>query len=672
MKISLDWLGDYVTCDLKPERIAAILSDRGFPTEGIERFGEDTVIDVEVTSNRGDCLSYIGVARELAAATGQDLRLPSVRLPECEKAIREFVEVEIAEPDLCGRYTARAITGVKVGPSPDWMVRRLEAVGIRSINNVVDATNYAMMESGQPPHAFDYDRLRGGRIIVRRGRPGEQIVSIDETRCTCDPAMLMIADPEGPVAIAGVMGGLHTEIHEGTTTVLLEEAHFNPVSVRSTSRRLGIPSEASFRFERHVDIEKVDEHSRRCAALIVEVAGGRVVRGVADAYPRRWQPQAVSMRLGRMRHLLGIDVPLDTVLDIFRRLGLQPERCEEDRVACTIPSWRHDLSREVDLIEEVARCYGYDKIPVNPKISIRVAPVEPRERLADRLRTTLSGCGFFETINVTFTDDKTHEAVSGADHPVLRVMDVSRKSANILRPTLLGSLLGNMRTNYNMRNAPCRLFELADTFIPDPDSQVVLPNERSKLGLVADGDLQLLRGAVEALGRAVAPRQKVRFEPAALPWADPGARIYLGDRDLGMAGLVGKKVLDAFDLPEGPIAAAELDVLTLLELQAGPEAIRPIPRFPSITRDLSLILDEPVTWEQIERIVESHAPEGLEAVTFVGIYRGKPIPVGKKSLTLSLRFRDEQGTLTHEEVDAYEKKIVDALGSKVRAELRTA
>jgi len=670
MKISLDWLSDYVTCDLDPERIAEILSDRGFPTESIERVGDDIVIDVEVTSNRGDCLSHIGIARELAAATGQPLRLPTTECPDDDRTIDEFVTVEIAEPELCGRYTARVVTGVKVGPSPDWMVRRLEAVGIRSVNNVVDATNYAMMESGQPPHAFDYDRLRGGRIIVRRGLPGEQIVSIDETRCTCDGQMLMIADAEGPVAIAGVMGGVHTEIHDGTTTVLLEEAHFDPVSVRTTSRRLGIPSEASFRFERHVDIEKVEEHSLRCAALIVQVAGGRLVRGVADAYPRRWQPQTVAMRLSRMRHLLGIGVPVETVLGIFERLGLAPQRQDEDRIACTIPSWRHDLTREVDLIEEIARCHGYDQIPVCSKIEICVAPVEPREKLADRLRTTLNGCGFYETINVTFTDDKTHAVLCGAA-PVLRVQDVSRKSANILRTTLIGSLLGNIRTNANMRNTPCRLFELADTFVPDPDPNAVLPIERPKLTLVADADFRLLRGAVEAVCRQVAPRLELRCEPASLPWADPGARFWLADRELGTAGLVNAKVHDMLDLPDTPIAAAELDFLTLLELQRGLETVRPIPRFPSITRDLSLILDEPITWQQIREAIDVAAPSELEHVAFVDIYRGKPIPPGKKSLTLSLRFRDEQGTLTHETVDAYEKTIVESLASKVHAELRT-
>ncbi|MBN1819048.1 MAG: phenylalanine--tRNA ligase subunit beta [Sedimentisphaerales bacterium] len=670
MKISLDWLSDYVQIDRSAPEIAEILSNLGFPTEGIERVGDDTVIDVEITSNRGDCLSHIGIARELAAATGKTLRLPQVKLQESEQDISEFVNVMIDEPQLCGRYTARVITGVRIGPSPDWMVRRLEAVGIRSINNVVDATNYAMMESGQPPHAFDYATLRGKKIIVRKGFKGEQIVSIDETKCDCDDQMLMIADAEGPVAIAGVMGGLYTEISEKTTTVLLEEAHFDPVSVRTTSRKLAIPSEASFRFERQVDIEKVDEHSKRCAELIVQVAGGQVARGVADAYPGKPEAQTVAMRLSRMKHLLGIDVPADTVMNIFAGLGFHPDKRRDDLIVCTVPSWRHDLYREVDLIEEVARCHGFDKIPVEPRINIQVAPMEPREKLAGRIRSTLNACGFFETVNVTFTDDKTWEALAHSQAEPLCVKDVSRKSANILRQTLLGSLLQTLRANANMKNSPCRLFELAVTFCPNPDPEAVLPIQRDKLALAADADFRDLRGAIEAVCATVSPKSKVQCKQVDLPWAKPGAEILLDDTVIGAAGVISKTAAAKLDLPEGAISAAELDFLTLLELQQGIGIVKSIPRFPSITRDLSLILDEPITWEQIQTIVNANKPGELETVDFVGIYRGKPIPDGKKSLTLSLRFRDEEGTLTHEIVDGFEKTIVHQLTSQLKAELR--
>ena len=324
MKISLNWLRDYIETDLKAEQIAEILSDLGLPCEGIEHLADDVVIDVEVTSNRGDCLSHIGIARELAAATGGTLKLPDIHLDETDRPASEFVQVEIREPDWCGRYTARVIEGVKIGPSPDWMVKRLEAVGMRSVNNVVDATNYAMMETGQPPHAFDYATIEGHKIIVRRAAPGERIISIDGSQCDLAPEMLVIADARRPVAIAGIMGGLATEVGDATTTILLEEAYFDPVCIRTTERRLALPSEASFRFERIVDIEKIDWASRRTTQLIVQLAGGRVAKGVVDAYPRKYKPLEVTMRLARLSKLLGIEVPAERAMKILSALQFEP------------------------------------------------------------------------------------------------------------------------------------------------------------------------------------------------------------------------------------------------------------------------------------------------------------------------------------------------------------
>ena len=403
MKISLNWLNDYIETGLPAEQIAAILSDLGFPCEGIESHGDDTVLDVEVTSNRGDCLSHIGVARELAAATGKELKLPQVELDELDKNAYECVQVEIVEPDLCGRYTARVIEGVKVGPSPDWMVKRLEAVGLRSVNNVVDATNYAMMEVGQPPHAFDYATIEEGKIVVRRAVAGEQIVSIDGSKCELTPEMLVIADAKHPVAIAGVMGGLETEVSDKTTTILLEEAHFDPVCVRTTSRRLSLPSEAAFRFERTVDIENIDWASKRTAQLIVQVAGGRVAKGVVDAYPKQPEFLDVTMRLSRLNKLLGIEVPAETVLRILTSLHFEP-RLSDDVVTCTAPTWRSDILREVDLIEEVSRVHGYDQIPTRRRIRIEAVPADVHQKLAESIGTFLNGCGFYETVTVTFID----------------------------------------------------------------------------------------------------------------------------------------------------------------------------------------------------------------------------------------------------------------------------
>jgi len=670
MKISLDWLNDYIETGLEAKAIAEILSDLGFPCEGIERVGDDVVLDVEVTSNRGDCLSHIGVARELAAATGKELKLPQVELDEMNKDAHAFVQVEVHEPDLCGRYTARVIEGVKIGPAPDWMVRRLEAIGMRSVNNVVDATNYAMMETGQPPHAFDYATLDGAKIIVRKAVPGERIVSIDGSQCDLSPEMLVIADAQRPVGIAGVMGGLQTEIGDGTTTILLEDAYFDPVSVRTTSRRLSLPSDAAFRFERIVDIERVDWASQRTAQLIVQVAGGRVAQGVVDVYPRRPEAGQVTMRLSRLNKLLGIEVPTEAVMNIFTSLCFEPQLAD-DAVHCTSPTWRSDIQREVDLIEEVARVYGYDKVPTRKRIEIEAVAADPRQRLAQSLGTFLNGCGFYETATVTFTDQATADLFAGQDNGGhLGVKDVSRKNANLLRQTLLGSLLGVLKTNVNAKNLPCRVYEMADTFAPSP-GDVVLPAEATKLALVCDGDLRVLRGAVEGLIKSLDKRADIAFVPTDAAWAQAGAIVTVNGTAIGHAGVFSEAVRGAFDFKEITPCGAELDFSQLMALKGGPVKIRPIPRFPAVERDLSILVAEATIWEAIAQAVRDSAPSELEEVRFVDIYRGKGIASGQKSVTLSLRFRDEDGTLTHETVDSYQAGIVQRLEGAVGAELRT-
>lgn len=672
MKISLEWLREYVSFEVSAEQIGDILSNRGFPIESIETVDGDTVLDVELTSNRGDCLGHVGIAREIAAALGHSLTIPAVEINESDPDISTFVNVRIDEPLLCGRYTARVITDVTIGPSPGWMRRRLEAVGLRSVNNVVDATNYAMMEHGQPPHAFDYSTLHGKSIIVRRAQNGERIVSIDGTTCELNDSMLVIADAHHPVAIAGIMGGLETEVTEKTTTILLEEAHFAPVSIRSTGRRLGLSSEAAYRFERQVDMDNIDWASRRCAQLIVQVAGGQIIRGVADAYPGKTEPETVGMRVSRIKHLLGIAVPQDTVMRIFESLGFLPESKTDDLIVCEVPTWRHDIYREADLIEEVARCYGYDKIPVEQKIHIEVVRPGLKEKTVEKIGTWLTGCGFFETITVSFVDKKTAELFSNntADSH-LSVQDVGQKHTNLLRQNLIGPLISVLQSNANVGNTNCRLFEMADTFIPSTEAGS-LPRERLRLGLVMEGDFRQLRGVVEGLVQRLCLNSVLTMKPAELKWAADGASLFLGEAELGIAGVLSTETARVYDLDRLTICAAELDIETLLSTAGSIPTARPIPRFPAIVRDLSLIVDEPVRWEQIETFVRQSAPQELEGVFFSGLYRGKPIPEGKKSITLSLRFRDEQGTLRHETVDAFQQAVLEVLSEHLNAELRTA
>ncbi len=670
MKISLDWLRDYIDIDLKAEEIAEILSNLGLSCEGIEHLEDDVVIDVEVTSNRGDCLSHIGIARELAAATGKELRLPEIRLDETGRPASDFVQVEIREPDLCRRYTARVVEGVKIGPSPAWVQKRLEAVGMRSVNNVVDATNYAMMETGQPPHAFDYATIEGHKIIVRRAAPGEQIVSIDGTQCVLTPEMLVIADARRPVAVAGIMGGLQTEVGDATTTILLEDAYFDPLCIRTAARRLALPSEASFRFERIVDLEKIDWASRRTTQLIVKWAGGRVAKGVVDAYPRKYQPLEVTMRLSRAGKLLGIEVPTDTAVKILSDLHFEPRR-RDSLVTCTVPTWRSDVDREVDLIEEIARVYGYDKVPTRRKIQIEATAADPRQKLAQTMGIFLSGCGFYETINVDFVDQAVADLFSaGGTLGHLGVRDVARKADNLLRRTLLSSLLGVLKTNVNAKNLPCRIYEIADTFIPT-GAKDSLPLERMKVGLVVDSDLRLLRGAIEGLVKDIHSAAAMDFVPAELPWAQAGAQVQVNGRTIGEAGVFSDTIREKFDFKGLAPCGAELDFEELMSLRSEAVRVKPIPRFPAIERDLSMVVVESIAWSQIARAVQDAAPAELEDIRFVGIYRGKGVTPGAKSVTLSLRFRDEDGTLTHEMVDQYQASILESLKRAVGAELRT-
>lgn len=674
MKISLDWLCDYVDTTLSADEIGDILSNLGFPIESIERVGDDTVLDVEVTSNRGDCLGHIGIARELAMATGKTLKLPEINLNESNKDVQSMVQVHIHEPALCNRYTARVIEDMKIGPSPKWMRKRLESIGVRSVNNIVDVTNYVMMETGQPSHAFEYDEIAGQTIIVRKASNGEQLISIDETQCKLNDSMLVIADEKIPVAMAGVMGGLDSEVSDATTTVLLEVAHFEPVTIRSTARKLALQSEASFRFERHVDTENIDWVSARCAQLMAETSGGIVARGMIDAWPEKRERNTIEMRLSRMNALLGIVIPPDKVLSIFTALGFAPKTKDDDRIVCTSPSWRHDLHREADLIEEAARCFGYDNIPVEPKIHIEVASPNLREKTAGKVRSFLNGAGFYESINVTFVDAKTAEQFcEQMPEQHLSVADVSQKNLNLLRQNLIGSLISVMQSNYNVGNRPCKLFELADTFIPDANHETgKLPNEHTRIGLVMDDDFRVMRGVIEELVAGIALNSTLEFKPASFKWAQAGAQILIDDKALGIAGLLNTDTAGQFNLDKQAVSAAELDFDLLLEKSGAIPAAQPIPRFPAIVRDLSLIVDEPVQWAQITSVIQSKAPAELEQIDFGGLYRGKPISDGKKSITVSLRFRDEQGTLRHETVDGFESTILSGLTDTLGAELRTA
>ncbi len=669
MKVSLNWLTDYVDISMSADELGELFTRIGLGCEGIDRTPTDIIFDLEVTSNRPDLLGHIGVAREIAAATGAAFNPPT---PDPAKAgktaakVEDFTSVEVLDPDSCPRYTARVVRNVKVGPSPSWMLERLEAMGLRSINNVVDVTNYVLFEYSQPLHCFDYDKLTANRIVVRRAKDGEILTSIDETKCHLDDSMLIIADAEKPVAIAGVMGGLNTEVGLETTDVLIESAQFDPLSVRRTSRKLMLMSESNYRFERGVDPVGVNTASMRACELILQLAGGELAEGVVDVWAEPYAPHTVTLRPKRTNLLLGIDVPSKKQVEILDNLALRPDS-SGGIITCTIPSHRADLTREADLIEEVARVVGYDRIPVADKVLHKVLPEAPNERIRRQAAQVLAAGGFDEAITPTFID-ASEAALFGVNQTV-RVDPLTRKTNNTLRPTLLASLLRACKTNQDAGNTEVSLFELANVFSRPSGGQ--LPTETAELALVTTRRLRDLRGTVEALVGTIAPQTPLAARKNKVAGMDEttAAQLLMDGQDIGGIGLISPEAQDYYALQQN-IAAATIRFDALLDRGGARRTYRPIPKTPPVRRDLSLIVDEEVTWEQLSgalEAVEQPLRVGLEYVT---TYRGDPIPPDRKSVTVTLTYRREGETLRGEQVDEQIQQVLAAMKSAFGAELR--
>jgi phenylalanyl-tRNA synthetase beta chain len=669
MNVSYQWLREYVATDLAASEAAQALTHVGLNVDSLTDLpGGDACLLVEVTSNRPDCLGHMGVARELAAAVGSRLRKPDVAFPELPEPVADLAHVEVEELDLCPLYTARVIRGIRVAQSPAWMARRLEAVGIRPVNNIVDVTNYVMMECGQPLHAFDYRRLADHRIVVRRASAGERFIAIDHTEPTLSPERLVIADAHRAVALAGVMGGVDTEIADSTTDVLLEAAVFDPLNIRNTARSLLMASESSYRFERRVDPCGTDWASRRACQLIIEVAGGRAARGVAVAGKPLPKPWELALRVSRIRTLLGFDIPADAAADILRRLEVEVLEKTTERIRIRVPSWRPDLEREADLIEEVARHHGYEKIPERRDIRLSYAPRTKTERVREIVSQVLVAAGYFEAVTFTFTS---------RDHAVrLRPSDVTaepllcRGTALALRESLAAGVLESLAVNQRAGEPGAHLFEIAKRFIPVEGKD--LPQEDAMLALAGADDFETVRGVLEAIFDAIRVGGRVRFvetDRYADLEAGAAAEILLDDQPLGMIGRLSKAAAQAFDL-DGTPTVAELCFARLAEAAALEPVFQPLPQFPAITRDLAIVVAEAVTWAQVAEAVAAARAKDLESLEPVSVYRGKPIPAGRKSVALRLVFRSKQGTLTHEEADAMQAAVLESLKSSLGAELR--
>jgi phenylalanyl-tRNA synthetase beta chain len=657
MKISLQWLADFLPGASDAQTFADALTNGGLPVEVIEKHGDDTVIDVEVTSNRGDCLSHIGVARELAALLNRPFKEPKHTVSESSTPAASVTSVQIDSLQLCPHYTARIIRNVKIQPSPLWMQQRLTAIGVRPINNVVDVTNYVMFELGQPLHAFDFDQLNGKKIIVRNAKSGESILSIDGHERKLNADMLVIADVQKPVALAGVMGGRDSEVSDSTKNILLESARFDPLSVRTAARRLAMKSDSSYRFERGIDPTLPRRASLRAAQLILETAGGELMNGIAEAGSEIAPQKTLSLRLSRLKQLLGMEISAAAAVDALNRLQLKP-KLNGDRIDVIVPSWRADLNIEVDLIEEVVRIFGYDKIPVREEISIRLAPPQPQQKTIDMIRSSLVAGGFFESITVTFVSDSLADDFKAKDVQLPRTDPMVRKADARLRPSLLPGLLEAIHRNESAGNSGVKLFEIGSTFTLDSAAKV---DERRRLALVGGEDLRELRGVIELLLAKLDSTREVKIIPAIHPGfsADACGKIEWDDQTIGYFGKIDRAVSQKIDLRVIP-SAAEIELQPLLEGAQHVPQLKQLPRYPAIRRDLSLVVSDSVRFEAIRKLIDDVHPADLEDVEYVGVYRGKPLEKGQKSQTISLVFRSSEQTLTSEAVDASVKQVIDA------------
>lgn len=681
MLVSWNWLKQYVKLDMSVEILTDRLMMAGLNLEKFEDHPEtgDILIDLEVTSNRPDCLGHLGIARETSVLFQSELQIPSAVIKESEVATRSVTSVEIEALDLCPRYLARVIRGVKVGPSPDWLVRRLKTIGQPSINNVVDVTNYVLFECGQPLHAFDFDKLHGQKIIVRKARQGEKLVAINQKLYDLQPEMCVIADADHPVALAGVMGGLETEISDQTRNVLIEVAEFAPRSIRATARKLVLHSDSSYRFERGIDSYNLDWASRRCCELIVSVAGGEILNGVIEAgigAPPAKSP--VTLRLSQIQRILGIEVPASTVARILKDLGMKESTAgssnSESPAALTFipPNWRRDLDREIDLIEEVARIHGYEQIPQNRPVPLTVSTATLSDRVKDRAAALLVGAGFFEAVTPSFVNAETLQMNQPwGDVTPLGVDHSTRVKENLLRQSLVPSLLQIRRQNERHGNFDARLFEFGKAFLHAKPNRTDELAEPELLSFVSEQSYGEIKGLVETLAATINPTAEVTVRSSELSCFEPGrgAEVLLNGKPWGWLGEVAAAVRSELDLRD-TCTAAEIRLTPLMASANLSPLYQEVPKFPVSERDLNFVLDEQVPWHELSDLVKSAAGTYLESLSFVGQYRGQQIAANKKSYVIRLYYRAPDRTLTTDEIDLAQQRVITACQEKLGAVLR--
>lgn len=698
MLTSVQWLNRFLDpADLTAEEAVRVLEASCFPIEGIEEVGGDTQLDVELTSNRGDCFAHATLARDIAAITGRAFLAPialSDEIPASDAA-PELVRNEV--PELCPRFTARRITGVRVGPSPQWLQDLLIAVGLRPINNVADATNFMLYELGYPSHAFDANTLNGGGLVVRHARAGESLTALDGRTHTLVETDLVVADHEKAVSLAGVIGGLETGVTEQTTDVLLEVATWDVPTIRATARRLDIRTDAGYRFERIVNPQRVAAVNDALAHFIAEIAGGTVEPALSIAGPELAPARELVLRTRRCADVLGITVQTDEIVRLMRAIGVGVEVRSEGEfpeLGCTIPFDRPDLLREIDLIEEVVRLHGIDQLPVSPRVEVPLDVEHPelwerRERATDVIATALCGLGFYETVTFSFLTEKDATLYLPAGLRLVKIDEDRRKEAPFLRPSIVPSLLHCRRGNQDGRVSVAggvRLFEFGAVFAEEDDGDAAgrKTKERRTVAFVLDAGtkhepqqqaVRTARAAIDAIVEVLAgpgARAAVRPCDPFLKGLEGGtcARVDVDGSGLGFLAVIGKKSAGAFGLDE-PCVVCELDLAGLIDLYPPQGSASLLPKFPAIERDLSVIVSEELPWSTIAERLDALALDRCVGHAFVGTYRGKQVGAGKKSVTFRLRFRDDERTLRHEEVDPQMEAVVAELKSALQAEVRS-
>jgi phenylalanyl-tRNA synthetase beta chain len=673
MKISLGWLSEFVELPEDRRALEARLPMLGLGVASSVAVGADHVLDLEVTTNRPDCLGHLGVAREVAAAFGRVLQQPVYHVAEGGESVHDAIRIEISDLEGCARYCGRVIENVKVSASPAWLARRLEAVGVRSINNVADATNYVLMELGQPLHAFDLVRLRGGRIEVRRARAGEKLQTLDGVERDLVPTDLVIADAERAVALAGVMGGADSEITAATRRVMLESAWFEPVAVRRTAKRYGLHTEASHRFERGMDIEMARHAIDRTAALIAELAGGEVLEGVADVYPQRRLRSTIVLRASEIRRMLGTDVESAAITRHLGALGFSVESAGDASWRVIPPSFRLDVEGEIDLVEEVARLYGYDELPMR----VRAAPPsferDLRREKELAISATLTALGYREIIVPSMVDPA--ENARFTDEEPVRLLNPLSQDASAMRSTPVPGMLRALRWNLDRGQTDVRFFEVGKIYTSSERTSEGLPAEYRVLTIGATGarrppgvhdsvralDFFDLKGDIKTLLGNFEVREPV-LTTAVLRYHEPGlgATFTANGSVLAKFGQLHHEVAREYKLRQ-PVDLAEIDLDALLALDLRRRSFRAFSRFPAVERDLSLLVPRGVTYRQIAEAVEAAALAELQDFRAVDRFEGGALPADHYSLLLRIVLQSPDRTLTSEEADAARGQIVAAL-----------